>query len=240
MDISNIELTEKESMIYDLIYTKDFHMDLLREELQKIKLTPEEIDRVAYKYVDGCFCDADQIPKEFNRRPGVVYPGLESSHMVEVITVLLEYGLNPNAIICEGEENYLEESSILYDLQFVDNGYVGADTLAVLLEHGGNPSILLNGCSMVGEANFDLTFDLLEQKDRFRYDAQVHYWMVLIGYGAKLEQGEECIKPCKGFDTALLKNHRNYYYGAIYSDRSYDGMEISFFDRRTNWEVARF
>ena len=88
--------------------------------------------------------------------------------------------------------------------------------------------------------NTDLVFDLNNQMDRTRFDSLVHYWMVLIGYGAKLEDGSGSIDMCPGHDASELKKHRDYYYGAIESDRSADHMEICFFSKHTNWEVGRF
>ena len=85
-----------------------------------------------------------------------------------------------------------------------------------------------------------LIFDLNNQEDRTRFDNLVHYWMVLIGYGARLEDGRESIDMCPGHDASELKNHRDFYYGAIHSDRSEDHMEIYFFSKHTNWEVGRF
>ncbi len=76
--------------------------------------------------------------------------------------------------------------------------------------------------------------------DRIRFDALVHYWMVLVGYGARLENGEPYVEPRGGFDIAKLRSHRDYYYGAIYSDRYEGRTELCFFDKETNREVARF
>lgn len=41
--------------------------------------------------------------------------------------------------------------------EYVDNGYVAADTLALLLEHGGNPNLILNGESLLRDINFAIS-----------------------------------------------------------------------------------
>ena len=86
----------------------------------------------------------------------------------------------------------------------------------------------------------DLLFDLHEDINRVRFDAFVHYWMVFIGYGAKLEEGQSSFDICEGYDVSELMNHRDIYFGAIHSDRSEDHMEICFINKYTNCEIGRF
>ena len=112
--------------------------------------------------------------------------------------------------------------------------------MALMFEHGGNPSILINGESLIRELNTDINWFLGDVDERYVGDAYMHYWMVFIGYGAKLEDGRDCIDPCGDFDPSEFKNHRQYYFGFIHSDRSDDHWELCFFDKRTNWEVARY
>lgn len=51
-----------------------------------------------------------------------------SSNMPQVFDLLLEYGLDPNAV-CEGE-------TVLSSVSSVYNEYIAADTLALRMEHG--------------------------------------------------------------------------------------------------------
>ncbi len=235
-------LSEKASQLYTLLFTKEFSLDALKIALQTGAYSKEDINIAAYKYVDDCQNDLMDDNWEIHHNgQGEVVPGYESSHMLEAITTLLEYGLDPNTIFTEAlTEDLSEQYNIMQALRYIDNGYVAADTLAVILENGGDPSIIIDGNSFVRDVNFDPQFDLNNQEDRIRYDALVHFWMVLVGYGARLEHGEACVDPCGNFDVSSLRNHRNYYYGAIHSDRSNDNMEICFFDKETNWEVARY
>lgn len=237
-----MDLTEKAAELYGLLFTKSFDIDALKRALLTGSFSKEDVNLAAYKYVDDCQNDLLDDDWEIHHgEPGEVVLGYESSHMLEAIRVLLEYGLDPNTIFTEAlTDEITEEYNIMQSLRYIDNGYVAADTLALLLENGGNPSLIIDGNSFVRDVNFDLIFDLNNQEDRIRYDALVHFWMVLVGYGARLEHGEPCVDPCGDFDVGNLRNHRQYYYGAIESDRSNDHMEICFFDKETNWEVARF
>ena len=158
--------------------------------------------------------------------------------MAEAIGILLEYGLDPNKIMVYDDGG---QTNILKDMMLVRNGYQAADAAAAMLEHGGNPSLQIEETSLIRELNSEMLFNLGGDEE-FRYfsDTVVHYWMVFIGYGAKLEDGGESVDPVNGFDISEFRNHRQYYYGMIHSDRSNDGMEVCFFDKDTNWEVARY
>lgn len=232
-----LQLSEKARRLYELLFTKEFSLELLKRELVSGIYTPDEVSIAGFQYVDDCICDLrDENWRVPCRLCGEVLPGYCSSHMLEALKCLLEYGLDPNALYGEGAD----ESNIMSELRYVENGYLAADSLALLLDHGGNPSIKIDGVSLIRDINFDLLFDLNNQMDRTRYDSLVHYWMVLVGYGAKLEDGGESIDMCPGHNVSELKKHRDFYYGAIQSDRSEDRMEICFFNKHTNWEVGRF
>lgn len=193
--------------------------------------TPEDVSIAGFQYVSDCICDLmDENGQTPCRAYGERLPGFYSSHMLEALNCLLEYGLDPNMLYGEG----MEQSNIMSELRYVENGYLAADSLALLIDHGGNPSIRIDGVSLIRDVNLDLLFDFINQTDRARYDSLAHYWMVLVGSGAKLEDGGESIDMCPGYSVSTLRNHRDFYYGAIQSDRTEDHMEICFFDKRTN------
>jgi len=232
-----LKLTDKQECLYRLLFTKEFSAEKLMAELAGGQYTPEDVGRTGCKYVDRCINDLEQDDyNDSDRGFDEIIEGYYSSHLLTAMQILLEHGLDPNAIYTEESGHY----NILYELHFIDNGYIAADALALLLEHGGDPNIQIDGSSLVRHINFDLWYDLANQEDRRRYDALVHFWMVLVGYGAKLEDGRGIIDMCKGHDVSELKQHRDFYFGAIHSDRSEDGMEIAFFNKYTNWEIGRW
>ncbi len=232
-----LQLSENATKLYHLLYTRDFSLEQLMYELASGIYTPEDVSIAGFQYVSDCICDLmDENGQEPCRACGERLPGFYSSHMLEALNCLLEHGLNPNMLYGKDPD----QSNIMSELRYVENGYLAADSLALLLDHGGNPSIRINGVSLIRDVNFDLLFDLNNQTNRARYDSLVHYWMVLVGFGAKLEDGGESIDLCPGHNVSELKNHRNFYYGAIESDRSNDHMEICFFSKYTNLEVGRF
>lgn len=229
-----LELSENAKSLYELLFTKEFSLECLKSELASGKYIPNDVSIAGFQYVDDCLMDL-KWPSP-RRKRGETLPGYCSSHMLEALNCLLEYGLDPNALY--GDEH--EQSNIMQELRHVENGYIAADSLALLLDHGGNPNLLINGSPIIRDVDFDLLFDFKNQINRTRYDALVHYWMVLVGYGAKWGDGRESIDMCPGHDVSELRKHRDFYYGAIHSDRSEDHMEICFFSKHTNWEVGRF
>ena len=102
------------------------------------KFTTDEVTRVAIEYSDECFCEVDDFESENNiPRPKGVVPNLHSTYIVDVIRFLLQYGLDPNGIH--------EDCNIMDSLHYVDNEFLAADALALLLEHGGNHDLIVDG-----------------------------------------------------------------------------------------------
>lgn len=222
-------------LLYDCLVSRQFEIDQLKAILETHSFSAEEVSEAAYHYVDDCCYDLEDN-EGFSPHGdlGETVPGYPSSHMVEAIRLLLEYGLNPNAIY--------DGDTIMYWLKHIDNGYVAADTLFLLLSNGGNPHLVVDGETMLDNLSFDVAFDMENQEDRVRYDALVHYWMVLIGFCAANKAENIVVKPCGNFDPSNLKNHRGYYFGAVDKpenpEHRSDNWNMYIFDRRTNKAVA--
>ncbi len=235
-----MKLNQPAKELYDLLYTQHFDPERLKTALESGRYDEYAVNAAAIRYVeDSQACVRDTLPEDEDRREqcGIVVPGLPSSHLLEAMEILLCYGLDPNRNITDPETGY--EYNIMHELYWVDNGYMGPDALLLMMEHGGDPELRTDNENLFWEVDFDLLFDLNEMPDRALYDAKVRCWMVLVSYGAKCMEGREPAEPCGRFDFRQFRDFRNYYFGAIHSDRSEDGWEICFFDRATNWEVAR-
>lgn len=230
-----MEFAPNVTLLYDCLISRQFEISQLKTLLEGHDFTADEVSEAAYHYVDKCCNDLMDIEGlSLYEGFGEIVPGWPSSHMVEAVQLLLEYGLNPNVIY--GDEN------IMTVLKFIDNGYIAADTLSLLLSHGGNPLLVVDGVTILDDTGFYIFFDLVNIEDRVRYDALVHYWMVLVGFCAAAKIENIDIKPCGSFDLSNLKNHRNYYFGAVDKwenpERSIYNCDLYIFDRRTNKAVA--
>ena len=234
-----MQLSEKAGRLYKLLYTKNFDAQQLRVELASGQYNKLDVNAAAYQYVEESeSCVRDSLPNDVDRTEGfgVVISGMESTHMVEALSILFDYGLDPNMILVDPEDG--DEYNIMHELYWVDNGYLGAESMTLMMEHGGAPELIVSGDNLFRELTDDVIFWMNEADDRVLYDIEVRCWMVLVGYGATLD-GKPPVDPCGKFDLRLFRNFRDFYYGVIHSDRSNDGWEICFFDQRTNWEVAR-
>ena len=229
--------------LFNKLFTEDFDPVSLRKELEAGKYDAENINVAALNYIDECDSDFPVDLDQETIRPGEIVPGLPSSHVTEVIELLLDYGLDPNRIYreyhkCGGYEEY----NIMQWVQFIHNGYQAADSLYLMLSHGGNPNLTIDNLKLADLPDTDVIFWTENRSDLhdYIYASDLHYWMVLAGFGAILSNGKPLLKPAEGYDLSRLRNHHNYYYGTVYSDKCKEGWELCIFSRKTNWEVARF
>ena len=243
------EMNEQTRKLFELMYTREFDMDLLRRELDSGKYDADCVNLAALVYVDECCgsrCENDY--DDYERRFGETVPGYENSHLVDAIELLLRYGLDPNRVFHETDQkgNNVEDLNIMHQLYFVNNGYQAADALHLLLSHGGDPNLLFRHYPIMEEILLSVEFELQERSDPdeyiddFAFDALVHYWLVLAGFGALMASGNSPFDPVKGFDISRLKNHRDFYCGMIYTKESHDGWQFCVFNKHSSREVARF
>lgn len=227
--------------LYDRLYTTEFDPVSLRKDLEAGKYDADAVNMAALEYVDDCFLQVQVIEcAGENVVPGETIPWIESGHVAEAVELLLDFGLDPNRIFRYPDSE--EECNIMFELHLIDNGYQAADALYLLLSHGGNPDLTVDGEHLYSDPYYDLWFDTVNRDmlSSSHYNAKIHYCMVLIGFGAGADSVGLPLDSVKGFDLSELRNHRNYYVGAIHSDKSNDGWELCFFDRNSNWEVARY
>lgn len=231
-----VELNEQEQRLVDhlMVIPPDFKG--AERMLQEESLSAASVTRVGLCYIDGCFCDSwegEECPPDLFQNG--ILPDRHSSYLYQVVELLLRFGLEPDGIH--------EDTSMLDGLRFVDNEYVAADTMVLLLEHGADPNLRVEGASVFEDIDFDVFFDTVNQRIRHRFDSVTHCWMVLLGYGGKYSNPEVPIQLYREFnskevfDLRKLRDHRNYYVGL---SRKNGGIDIHIYDRRTFWEVARF
>ena len=208
------EMTEEAEELFHLLYTKEFDGTALRKVLDTGRFSSKDVNRAAIDYVQTCM----------DLRHG-------------------DYG---GAVRRYGEKNQdgnvRDCWNIMQELWTTGNGYQGADALALLLSHGGDPSLMLDRITVTDDVTDSVEFEIDERGNinDFAFDALIHIWLVLIGFGGKSVNGSCPLDPVHGFDLSLLRNHRDYYYGKIFTEESEDGWQYCIFDRHTNREVARF
>lgn len=237
-----VKLTPESKQLFDLLMQIPPDLPRLREALREGCFSVDDINRLAIDFVEECQWEREDRPHE--QEVGDYYweevktlPDLHSTYLYRIMELLLEFGRDPNAIV-DGEP-------LLRWLPFIDNEYVGADTLALLFEHGTDPRLKDgDGESLFLDLDFDVCFSALEQRDRRAFDALVHSWLVYIGYGTRLEDGSLPVDPLSAddetpFDLNDLRQHRNYTFGLSHIHSKGERWTLHIFDKRTMWEAAR-
>lgn len=245
-----LELTERSQELLNLLMSIPPQFEAAKAYLDTNLLSANEVTRVANIYADKCCWDYDEYLHEtwpdidaLSNMPipqGIV-PGIPSAYIYDVVALLLKYGLDPNAVYQAGGETY----NIMRLVLFIDNEYIAADTMRLLLDHGGDPN-LRTGIETVFECiDEDIWFGAIEQEIRWRYDAWVHVWMVLLAYGGEIPGKGPMVETFREygnymtdekFDLKKLRDHREYYFGLTKDNYEY---VLHIFDKRTFGEVAR-
>ena len=141
----------------------------------------ECISETFCKFAEECFCECSDFMDEHGRKP--LDEEIHSTYVFLLCELLLKYGLDPNYVF--GEKN--SESNAMYEIYWIDKPYVAADTLKLLLEHGGNPYTEIDGESLWHLSDFDIYFDVAhgyaqERDYKQKFDNRVHFWLVLRGF----------------------------------------------------------
>lgn len=197
----------------------DYLLSLLKElppdynkienELKINSYTSEEVTTVACFFAESCFIECREFEEEHNRNP--LDEELHSTYLYDVCKLLLKYGLDPNMVV--GEKH--SECNIMNELIYVDKAYVGADTLRLMFENGGNPYNECDGFSLYHDFETKIWFDITEnyaEQDFYKdmFDCVFHSYLVLQGFTADDENPEQ-IK---------FKNHEQYTYKLVKKDNN--------------------
>lgn len=242
-----LELSERSQELLELLMTIPPKLDLAKKYLETHQLSADEVTRVANIYADKCFRDYDEYlydnwPDGCTLRelplPEGIVQGIPSAYLCEVIEFLLRYGLDPNAVYIVDGDVY----NIMRIISFIDNEYVAADAMVLLLEAGGDPNLAVEFETIYECVSDDVWFGAIEQELRWRYDSWIHVWMVLLAYGGAPQGKKSPLAVFREyysnelFEIKKLKNHRNYYYGISMENHE---PVIHIFDKKTLCEVAK-
>lgn len=242
MEDYGVKLTENGRPLFDLLMQIPPDLETARTKLESGGYSGEDLGRAACRYAEECWdeeLDHRQYEDEIGDylwAPPVLKPELHSAYLYQVTELLLAYGLDPNA--------EYDGVSILYECCRIVNEYVGADTARLLLEHGADPNkTLRDGENQFADLDFDVWFAAFNQYDRRRFDANVHCWLVMVSFGAKLLNGKSPVDIYETYDVPFkledLRDHRNYTFGLSYVPSHGEKWSLHVFDKRTCWEVAR-
>ena len=239
----NILKTPNQEELYRLLFQLPPQFEEASCFIHREKLTSEDVTRVGIQYAENCFLDyGESLSKDDWENTSRVNCekkyAVQSAYLYEITEFLLRYGLEPNAVYDSEYGSY----NIMEGILFIDHEYIAADTMRLLMEHGADPNLPINGEAVFELVDFAVWFDAIEQEIRWRYDQWVHIWFVLLAYGGGTEQIREKIQVFKEYETGelfdlkKLRDHRNY--GFCLSWENGD-LVIHIFDKDTLWQVAK-
>lgn len=225
-----MNLTEKQERLLELLMAAPPDINGIEEYIESNKCSKADITIAAMMFIDACderFCNEVEC--------GLDRGNEHISFLYDVLATLIKYGVDPNMIY--------DDRNIMESLCYIGK-YEGADLLSILLDGGGRFDVEIHGERLFDIVDFDVIFGAVEMDDRELYDAIVHCWMVMIGHGARLAEGdvvEVFVDDNTGklFDLFRLKDHRKYSAFLSNVPSRENGWSLHIVDNDTMWEVAR-
>lgn len=210
----------------------------IRKLLETNRYSPAQLAEVLLKHMeDNCAFEAQDFYSATGRFPRK--DEIHSGFLYELTKIFLEYGMDPNYI--NGE------SCILLSLQHVAFDYVTADTARLLLEHGADPNLKINGVPIFEDMDFDIVFDAREffageepipPENARHFDARVHIWFVMMGYGGLIKGGRLPVTMREGLSIEIMKQHERFDFSVGLNPEASFGWELLIRDRATGEVVA--
>ncbi len=223
------------------------------QQIEAKQISPRLVTKLGYDYVSTLHIESCDERNDGDRVDDSTWEelsltaGKHSTYLYEVMDMLLEFGLDPNYYE-SGDSSYF----LMDRVTCISNGFVAPDTLALLIEHGGNSDTIVDGWNLYDHVYNNLSFSICCDDDDRRthwYNLSLaHCWFVLLGYGCcgSHDNGnplEFRIRDCNGkdgyFDLENLRNHRNYTLAMTHADADGGLTGLSIIDKRNCWEVAR-
>lgn len=178
----------------------------IEKELQNNVYTADEVTLAACELAEKCFCESRDFEEYHGRTPKD--EELHSPYVYPACELLLKYGLNPNLVL---DDEY-GQTNIIYELRYVEYKYTAAQTTRLLLENGGSVHIVVDYDCVFRNLDFDVMFDVVELSDKKMFDAEFRLWLLMIGYGATIKDGEYPLNVKQGYDISRFRQFENYSY----------------------------
>lgn len=202
---------------------------------------PNLLSDILYRFVmKRCFFEVSDFIDEHSRLPEK--HEVHSAYVYDLTKLFLKFGLDPNFIN--------NNDGFAHWLEIADYGYISADTMRLLLEHGLDPNIQYESESLFEELDsnviIDVSLGLIEDDDSDNkheggwriYDIRFHLWLVLMGFGAKLNTGNPPLTMTKDQPLTIFRQHERFDFRIEYTKEVRDGWIMHIFDRNTGEEVA--
>ena len=218
--------------LFQMCSQKPLPLDSVRELLIKEQYPAEQLTQVMIRHLkENCWWETQDFESTNERKPQK--HEVFSVCLYELTKLFLEYGLDPN--LC------YEKETVLSLMLYIDYQYAAADIARLLLENGADPNAITDDQfeeTAFDQIDWDVVFGALEQDDRRVYDAWVHAWLVMVGFGAKTNVGDVPVKLKDGYSIEMFREHERFDFTIEMTKASRDGWIMHIFEKETGREVA--
>ena len=218
--------------LFKLCKEQPFSREKIRKYILENQMDSEAVTRTALKLCNYCFCSCSDYLYKNTKDP--LPEELITYNWEELFDVLIETGLDNDLIIGDDKNDY---ENILQELQYFDNGDLGARILRNILSQGGNPNIVIDGISLFEDIDSNLMLDIKLDcyQHKWQLDNAWRFWLVMVGFGGTIKNGLCPLEMCDGFQPDIFKNFEKYDYTIKWLGKDFE-MEI--FDKETKTIVA--
>ena len=152
----------------------------------------------------------------------------------ELFELLADHGLIPDKVVYDCSD---EGDSVLSQLQYFDDGDLGARITRNLLRRGGNPNAVVDGLPLFMHVDDNFTCDMYMDlyDDKRLQDVAFRFWLVLMGFGGVQRDGRYPVTMHGGHTPAIFRDFEKYDYCI---DRTKKNHALYIFEKETHCIVA--
>ena len=203
------EPSERMKRLYGLLSQIPPEYDAARRMLEAEKPGEEELAWLAAELVNDTFGEyRDWL---HNGAPMAVPGKRHRDYLYQVIELLLEQGLNPNAVV---QRKSGEKENALMNLCYTDGPDVAAKTMRLLLEHGADSNVYVDLNTPL--TSVDEGMHIAPIYERWFFDNLVQCAMVLQAYGGYWIGGDKATHTpfliCGGDGAEMFKEFEKFDY----------------------------
>ena len=169
------DVTEK---LYELCVEQPFDKEKITGFIKYNKPDSEQITRTALKLCEVGSCSYSDYLYTHEKEP--LPEELITYKWEELFDVLIEAGLDADLIICDDGRSY---ENVLQELQFFDDGDLGAKIVRNILNKAGNPNIIIDCESLFEDIDGKLMLDIQLgcYYHKWQLDNAWRFWLVMVG-----------------------------------------------------------
>lgn len=218
--------------LYDLCIRQPFDPDAIAACIRDNQLDGAAVTRTALALCaygeDGCHA----FTQQHHREPA---PEERRTYRWEALFDLLaDHGLDITLTFTDEEGS---EDTLLFALNYLDDGDLGARIARNLLRRGGTPNLPFEGSTLFRERDLHFCLGVLcnvfESKQTL--DRDFAYWLMLLGFGGVDEEGACPVTMHHGRTPEVFREFENYSY--CYTHRVED-FTLHIYEKATGLVVA--